>query len=54
MDAEVLAKQSLTRGRVYSEDELWRNFEYLMSKVLPVCQEVGVKLGTFFWTIKSS
>lgn len=48
VDASILLNQPLTRGRVYSEEELWDNFSHLMKKVLPVAEEVGVKLGTIF------
>jgi mannonate dehydratase len=35
----------LTHGRVYSEDEMWANYEYYMERVLPVAEEAGVTLA---------
>jgi mannonate dehydratase len=35
----------LTHGRVYSEDELWENFEYMIRRVAPVAEEAGVFIG---------
>lgn len=35
----------LTHGRVYSEDELWENYEYMIRKVAPVAEESGVYIG---------
>lgn len=35
----------LTHGRVYSEEELWDNFEYFIRKVVPVAEEAGVYIG---------
>jgi len=35
----------LTHDRVYSEDEMWANYEYYMERILPVAAEAGVKLA---------
>ncbi len=35
----------LTHGRVYSEDEIWANFEYFIKQVAPVAEEAGVRIG---------
>jgi mannonate dehydratase len=35
----------LTHGRVYGEDEMWRNYEYFMRAVVPVAEEAGVTLA---------
>jgi len=45
LDAKQLEKVPLSRGRVYTEEELWTNMQYFLDKVLPVCQEAGVKLA---------
>ena len=34
-----------THGRVYAEDEMWRNYEYFLKAVLPVADESGVRLA---------
>jgi mannonate dehydratase len=34
----------LTHGREYTEEELWANYEYFLSELLPVAEEVGVKV----------
>ena len=39
------ADAPLTHGRVFSEDEMWDNYEYYMSRVLPVAEEAGVTLA---------
>eukprot|EP01045_Picozoa_sp_COSAG04_P034066 COSAG04_NODE_7302_length_1151_cov_0.751901_1_plen_206_part_10 len=46
-DARLLAEQSAEpkHGRVYELEELWENFEYFMRAVVPVAEEVGVKLS---------
>ena len=35
----------LTHGREYSEEELWDNYEYMISRVAPVAEEAGVFIG---------
>ncbi|MDA0335557.1 MAG: mannonate dehydratase [bacterium] len=35
----------LTHGRVYSEEELWDNFEHFIRKVAPVAEAAGVYIG---------
>jgi mannonate dehydratase len=35
----------LTHGRVYTEDEIWENFEYFIHQVVPVAEEAGVRIG---------
>jgi mannonate dehydratase len=32
-------------GRVFSTDEIWDNYTYFMSKVVPVAEESGVRIG---------
>ena len=46
-DARLLAEQSAEpkHGRIYDLEELWENFEYFMRAVVPVAEEVGVKLS---------
>jgi mannonate dehydratase len=37
--------QPLSHGRRYTQDELWDNFAYFMRRVVPVAEEVGVRIG---------
>jgi mannonate dehydratase len=32
-------------GRIYSDDEMWANYEYFIRAVVPVAEEAGVKLA---------
>jgi mannonate dehydratase len=45
VDAALLERTPLTRGRIYEADELWGNFEYFMRRVIPVSEETGVRLA---------
>jgi mannonate dehydratase len=35
----------LTHGRVYSEEELWDNYAYMIRQITPVAEEAGVYIG---------
>ena len=35
----------LTHGRVYSEEELWDNYAYMIRQIAPVAEEAGVWIG---------
>src|SRR5216683_6055704 len=35
----------LTHGRKFSKDELWDNYTYFIKQVVPVAEEVGVRIG---------
>ena len=35
----------LARDRVYTDDDIWSNYEYYMERILPVAEEAGVKLA---------
>ena len=35
----------LTHGREFSEDELWEHYEYFIRRVVPVAEELGVRIG---------
>jgi D-mannonate dehydratase len=39
------ANAPLTHERVFSTEEMWANYEYYMSRILPVAEEAGVKLA---------
>ena len=45
MDAGVLAKEPLTRGRPYTDDELFANMEHFLKKVLPHAERLDVRLA---------
>jgi len=34
-----------THGRNYTEEEIWENYTYFMKAVVPVAEEVGVRIG---------
>jgi len=31
--------------RAYTEDEIWKNYEYFVKRIVPVAEETGVKIG---------
>lgn len=35
----------LTHGRKYTPDELWENYTYFIKRVVPVAEEVGMRIG---------
>jgi mannonate dehydratase len=35
----------LTHGRVYTDDEMWANYDYYLERLLPVAEEAGVILA---------
>jgi mannonate dehydratase len=35
----------LTHGRKFSKEELWENYTYFIKQVVPVAEEVGVRIG---------
>ena len=35
----------LTHGRVYTEEEMWANYDYYLERILPVAEEADVKLA---------
>ena len=45
VDLNELAKRPFTHGRAYSEEELWDNFRYFMERIIPVCEDAGVRLA---------
>lgn len=38
-------KGDLTHGRVYTEEELWDNYSYLIREIAPLAEEAGVRIG---------
>lgn len=45
VDMQELYRHDLAFDRVYEEEEIWDNFKYFMDRVLPVCEEVDMKLA---------
>jgi mannonate dehydratase len=35
----------LTHGRTYSADELWDNYSYFIQRIVPVAEELGIRIG---------
>jgi mannonate dehydratase len=42
---ELARNAPLTHGRVYSEAEMWENYDWYMERILPVCEEAGVRMA---------
>src|SRR5436190_1877707 len=38
-------KGPLTHGRKYSQEELWENYTYFIRQVVPVAEELGMRIG---------
>jgi mannonate dehydratase len=38
-------KGPLTHGRKYSKEELWENYTYFIKQVVPVAEELGIRIG---------
>ncbi|HEY9075624.1 MAG TPA: mannonate dehydratase [Anaerolineaceae bacterium] len=45
VDLAEMMERPLTHGREYTREELWENFAYFIQKMLPVCEESGVRLA---------
>lgn len=41
----VLYEGALTHERVYTDDEIWANYEYFIKQAAPVAEEAGVRIG---------
>ena len=44
-DYELVKDAPLTHGRVYTEDEMWENFTFLIRGIMPTAEEAGVKIA---------
>jgi mannonate dehydratase len=44
-DYAVVKDAPLTHGRVYAEEELWESYDWYLDRMLPVCEEAGVKMA---------
>ena len=38
-------KGPLSHGRVYTEEEIWDNYAYFIKEVVPVAEELGIRIG---------
>lgn len=45
LDMDKLEPLPLFRGREYSREEMWDNYEYFVRKILPVCEDEGVRMA---------
>ena len=45
VDIDDLAKRPYTHGRLYTKEEMWDNFKYFLDRVLPVCEDIDMKLA---------
>jgi mannonate dehydratase len=43
--ADQIYVGQLTHGRVYSEEELWDNYAYMIRQIAPVAEDAGVRIG---------
>jgi mannonate dehydratase len=44
-EKESYSYQTFTFDRLYTEQELWDNYEYFIKRVAPVAEETGVRIG---------
>jgi mannonate dehydratase len=44
-DLELARNAPLSHGRVYSEAEMWANYDWYLERMLPVCEECGVRMA---------
>ncbi len=44
-DLDLVRDAPLSHGRVFDDDEMWRNYAYFMKAILPVAEEMGVTLA---------
>jgi len=44
-DMELARAAPLTHVRVYSEEELWANYDWYLERMLPVCEAFGVRMA---------
>lgn len=45
VDLNEMRQRPFTHGRAYSEEEIWDNFAYFIHRMMPVCEEAGVRLA---------
>src|SRR5258708_23818074 len=42
---EKVKDAPLTPGRVFTAEEIWANYDWYLSRMLPVCEEAGVRMA---------
>lgn len=42
---EKVKDAPLSHGRIYTAGEMWSNYDWYMERILPVCEEAGVKMA---------
>jgi mannonate dehydratase len=42
---ELAKNAPLSHGREYSEEQMWTNYDWYMERILPVCEEAGVRMA---------
>jgi len=42
---EKIKDAPLSHGRVFSHEEMWANYDWYMERILPVCEEAGVRMA---------
>lgn len=44
-DYSLVKDAPLSHGRVYTEEDMWENYDWYLSRMLPVCEEAGVRMA---------
>src|SRR5260370_29373012 len=44
-DYALAREKPLTHGRVYGEEEMWARYDWYMERMLPVCEEAGLRIA---------
>ena len=44
-DYSILKQMPFTHGREYAKEEMWRNFEYFLKRVIPVAEDQKVRIS---------
>src|SRR5438309_2470298 len=44
-DYSLAKEKPLTHGRVYTDEEMWATYDWYMERMLPVCEEAGVRMA---------
>lgn len=42
---DMVREAPLSHGRAYTEEELWQNYDWYLERMLPVCEEAGVRMA---------
>lgn len=45
VDVDQLKTLPYSHGRSYSKEEMWQNYQYFLERVIPVCEELGMKIA---------